>query len=632
MALETHYPVFSSRNPPSIIGPSRSNLRASTSLRFGALLALAHATARAPCEPVPCGVDHDLHILRYPVLAPLAYTLRRPTSGVDMRTDGNARWHSFDAERACVSWRRSMRTICTRGAPFLPTILPAATYFPALAARFLLRALAPYTHRRGAHFVTDTPTLFHFRCATQLSNAPCAEFSACRNLDGYEAAAGAYMDLEDHRPSLSTTRFAPPFVILAIVVLPPLSPLFLCARPPPQPAATRAPFGRTSSLPPPTPPLPPSPPPATCAAPQHKHRDAAHEGAPEAQAQHYEDYGARFPSSTTAPPALRSKHFPAWEGFRFAGRTRRSCVAVPRLPVDARTSTHLSLTRPTCCAVVSSALSALPLRRAGEEKAKYAFPLTGVFVSLPSSVRAVSDGRLSPYFTSRFSTISLYLPADDISTSSISPCTARVIVVCSWLLLVVLELVVGGGMWLCYATIIFTTFLYRRYFFSTRANSLTTRSRKCHRRPRRMLSHFLPAQTILIRRRCAGAAGSSAQAAGFETTGTEISLLLASRSLRAFLFTVPLYSFIPISPLEDEIMKAEIGYELYVRPMIRANGYTRPQSCVAVDLGVVPDKITSRNLSGPAEALSPQSGLRFLVPLFRLDSVEPYQRARNLGP
>ncbi|KAJ7833315.1 hypothetical protein B0H14DRAFT_1165969 [Mycena olivaceomarginata] len=38
--------------------------------------------------------------------------------------------------------------------------------------------------------------------------------------------------------------------------------------------------------------------------------------------------------------------------------------------------------------------------------------------------------------------------------------------------------------------------------FSTRANSLTTRSRKRHRRPRRMLSHFPPAQTILIRRRC----------------------------------------------------------------------------------------------------------------------------------
>ncbi|KAF8143425.1 hypothetical protein K438DRAFT_1993847 [Mycena galopus ATCC 62051] len=48
-----------------------------------------------------------------------------------------------------------------------------------------------------AHSVMDTSTLFHFRCATPLSNAPCAEFSAYRNLDGYEAAAGASTDLDD---------------------------------------------------------------------------------------------------------------------------------------------------------------------------------------------------------------------------------------------------------------------------------------------------------------------------------------------------------------------------------------------------------------------------------------------------
>ncbi|KAJ6569853.1 hypothetical protein DFH09DRAFT_1313648 [Mycena vulgaris] len=36
-----------------------------------------------------------------------------------------------------------------------------------------------------AHSVMDPSTLFHFRCATQLSNAPYAEFSACRNLDSY---------------------------------------------------------------------------------------------------------------------------------------------------------------------------------------------------------------------------------------------------------------------------------------------------------------------------------------------------------------------------------------------------------------------------------------------------------------
>ncbi|KAJ7712787.1 hypothetical protein B0H14DRAFT_3523740 [Mycena olivaceomarginata] len=94
-----------------------------------------------------------------------------------------------------------------------------------------------------------------------------------------------------------------------------------------------------------------------------------------------------------------------------------------------------------------------------------------------------------------------------------------------------------------------------------------------------------------------------------------------------------------------DVHPTPLSSELYLRTMIRAHGYTRPESCVAVDPRVVPDEITSRNLSGPAEALSPQSGLRFLVPLLRLDSlstraclvnpslqVEPYQRARNLGP
>ncbi|KAJ7852111.1 hypothetical protein B0H13DRAFT_2398938 [Mycena leptocephala] len=39
----------------------------------------------------------------------------------------------------------------------------------------------------------------------------------------------------------------------------------------------------------------------TGAAPQHEYCDAAHQGAPEAQEQHYEDYDARLPLSTTAP-------------------------------------------------------------------------------------------------------------------------------------------------------------------------------------------------------------------------------------------------------------------------------------------------------------------------------------------
>jgi hypothetical protein len=73
----------------------------------------------------------------------------------------------------------------------VPPHHPARRHLLPFSSSFLLRALAPYTHRRGR--TPHTSTLFHFRCATQLSNAPCAEFSACRNLDGYEAAAWILM-------------------------------------------------------------------------------------------------------------------------------------------------------------------------------------------------------------------------------------------------------------------------------------------------------------------------------------------------------------------------------------------------------------------------------------------------------
>ncbi|KAJ7835788.1 hypothetical protein B0H13DRAFT_1913414 [Mycena leptocephala] len=71
--------------------------------------------------------------------------------------------------------------------------------------------------------------------------------------------------------------------------------------PPPFPSPTRrgrGPFGRTVPPSPPTRPLPLSSPSATATRikrfPQHEHRDAAHEHAPEAQAQDYKDYDARL--------------------------------------------------------------------------------------------------------------------------------------------------------------------------------------------------------------------------------------------------------------------------------------------------------------------------------------------------
>jgi hypothetical protein len=47
------------------------------------------------------------------------------------------------------------------------------------------------------HSVMDTLTLIHLQCVTQISNAPCTEFSAYWNHNRYEATTGAYMDLDD---------------------------------------------------------------------------------------------------------------------------------------------------------------------------------------------------------------------------------------------------------------------------------------------------------------------------------------------------------------------------------------------------------------------------------------------------
>ncbi|KAJ7921854.1 hypothetical protein B0H13DRAFT_2317973 [Mycena leptocephala] len=89
-----------------------------------------------------------------------------------------------------------------------------------LHARFpqldvLLRALA----RSFMH----TSTFLHFRCATQLSSSPRVYTHSSPRTGssaGYEGAAWVYMDLDEHCPSPSTTRFALPFLIRALVVHP----------------------------------------------------------------------------------------------------------------------------------------------------------------------------------------------------------------------------------------------------------------------------------------------------------------------------------------------------------------------------------------------------------------------------
>ncbi|KAJ7321005.1 hypothetical protein DFH08DRAFT_970306 [Mycena albidolilacea] len=189
----------------------------------------------------------------------------------------------------------------------------------------------------------------------------------------------------------------------------------------------------------------------------------------------------------------------------------------------------------------SSQMSAISLKlwscyeRAEEwqgKKARHAFPLTGVFVSPPVPspivVRHSLDGRLANESVHTLTTTELalhfafhyyclYLPTSYINTSSIPPRNTRQPL---------------------------------RPTISTRADSFTKdahHSRKRHRRQRRMLSPFPLAdhshsaavhfyhQTDTFQLEVEG---SPTQAAGFETAGRDVSLLPASRPLRAFLFTI----------------------------------------------------------------------------------------------
>ncbi|KAJ7884267.1 hypothetical protein B0H13DRAFT_2343751 [Mycena leptocephala] len=425
----------------------------------------------APCERVPCSAHTPLSRPRTTGIYTPLFTLVPPDMrsstgtgmqisslqasymGVDMCTDGNV--VSYPSAIDMPS-RTTPAGKYRRGSPCLPTIPPAAAYFPFLAARLPPSCAGALHASQEAHSVMDTTTLFHFRCTTQLSNVACAEFSACRD-DGYEVAAGAYMDLDDRlhldlAPShLRATRTTLPSTYPHSALFFPSVPLHSSLRSlftsmynantRSSQTPTRAPFGTTGPIPPPTPPLPPPPPPATSAAPQHEHRNAAHKGAPEAQAQYYEDYDARFLlkhhctdiSPFSAAPLLTpasathcggsghlffGEHFPAWEVCRFAGRTWKSCVVVSRLPVDARTSPQPLRGHPVwaLCPCPSSFLQTAPctallymeladvgdlagililLREGGgvalwlcRETGRHAFPLTGLFLS-PSSSLAV---------------------------------------------------------------------------------------------------------------------------------------------------------------------------------------------------------------------------------------------------
>ncbi|KAJ7850333.1 hypothetical protein B0H13DRAFT_2360764 [Mycena leptocephala] len=261
MALETHYTVSSSRLPLAQIW---STIPPTSTPQPVVLHASASRAAHTPLSrPSTAGVYTPLFIL--------APTDMRSSAGTDMQIlslQAQGGIPLMLSERAYPGDDRCARS--ARAALRASPPSPAAADFPSLAARFPPSRAGALHASREVHSVMDTSTLFQFCCATQLSNASCAEFSAYRNLDGYLPSFIHPLTIRSspfppyfpargprtfclfmiypsfvppshpsrHRPSLSTTRFAPPFVILALVVLPPLSPLFLCARPPYFPSTT----------------------------------------------------------------------------------------------------------------------------------------------------------------------------------------------------------------------------------------------------------------------------------------------------------------------------------------------------------------------------------------------------------
>ncbi|KAJ7080317.1 hypothetical protein C8R44DRAFT_895425 [Mycena epipterygia] len=132
----------------------------------------------------------------------------------------------------------------------------------------------------------------------------------------------------------------------------------------------------------------------------------------------------------------------------------------------------------------------------------------------------------------------VYLPADYINTSSIPPCTTRVILGCSWLLLVGLELFVVVGINL----------------FARRSPPAPNPSLPVLTVHGNAVSFSAGSPFHLAAMHQAGTfqlevQGPPLRAAGFETTGRELSLLHASRARHTFLFTISFHSSILISLL-----------------------------------------------------------------------------------
>ncbi|KAF8207643.1 hypothetical protein K438DRAFT_1930736 [Mycena galopus ATCC 62051] len=398
------------------------------------------------------------------ILAPPAYTslspFQRPPQSKHPRTRfTHARWHSSDAERAWVSRRVWMRTdlharlcACQHAALFSISSNSTSSF-----------AHSDPTHIAGGallHAHGDCPPFPV--CDATLECGPFTRTVLSVPYEGTMIHTSFILPSDPSRvllhssfflpPSTSTSRFELPFVILALVVRPssPL-PLVLCAHPLCLPSIDYC--VSLGPAPPAAPPLPPSSPPAH-------------------QALH----------NPTSIATLRTKARPKPKPSTTRTTTRGGA--------DTEVL-HAEL------ADVRNLAGILILLREGGEMAlelsclftRHAFPLPGLFVSPPSSVRAVyyapSPVLVRRLLDGRRTNDSVHTPTDDcarislrvsllfpvssrdyLKTSSMPPFTTRMTVWCSWL--VVLELCGVIGMWLRLAAIIFVDFLLSLSFFAAR--------------------------------------------------------------------------------------------------------------------------------------------------------------------
>ncbi|KAJ7351553.1 hypothetical protein DFH08DRAFT_957859 [Mycena albidolilacea] len=242
LTYASHRFIFSFRNP-------NTRLFSVYPARISALAPLerpsthAHATARgASCECVPCGVDHDLHILRWLAYTPL-FSFQRPAMRSSTRTG-----MQILSRQVSVSYPSAIDTPCARltqaSARILarvdahdlharlsvpPNMPPTAALFSVSSSSTSSFVRSHPTHIAGCvllHAYGNLPP-FPVRDAT-LEFAPFTRTVLCVPGRGH---AGAYMDLDEHRPSPSTTRFVLPFLSWpSSSALLRLFPLFFCAR------------------------------------------------------------------------------------------------------------------------------------------------------------------------------------------------------------------------------------------------------------------------------------------------------------------------------------------------------------------------------------------------------------------